>query len=84
MKSEEYIKDYVKAFNYKEVKYPDRRDKKMYLKKVEEGFIIIESLDESKYVYFYLNEKSKTFKKSDLLLCAIEQTPAAWEAENEQ
>ena len=83
MKNNECVKHYAERFNYKEIMYPVVTNKKVYLKEVNEGFIVIESLSESKYVNFYLNDETKTFKKSDLMICALERIPAAWEAEYE-
>ena len=77
------IRGYARAFNYKELLYHSKHDKQIFLKEVNKGFVVIESLSESKYVNFYFNGDVKKFKKSDLWLCAMEKIPAAWEAENE-
>jgi len=77
-----YVKEYAKKFDYKRLNYHDVFEKETYIKNVDDDFIVIESLKESKYVNFYFNEKTKTFKKSDLILSILENTPVAWEKEN--
>lgn len=79
----EAIREYASRFNYIElIDYPFH-DKQIFLKEASKGFIIIESLRESKYVNFYFNGDVKKFKKTDLFVCSLENQPAAWEAENE-
>ena len=77
-----YVKEYAEKVNYKQLNYHNIFEKETYIKNVDDDFIVIESLKESKYVNFYFNEKTKTFKKSDLLLSILENTPIAWEQEN--
>ena len=77
-----YVKEYAEKVNYKQLNYHNIFEKETYIKNVDDDFIVIESLKESKYVNFYFNEKTKTFKKSDLLLSILENTPVAWEQEN--
>ena len=74
------LEKYANFFRYKRLK-ADRNI--CFIKKVSSGFVILESTEKSKYVRFYLNKKEKIFKKSDLLMCTIENIPAGWEAENE-
>ena len=83
MTGKDYIIEYANRFKYKEVLYHSSNNKQIFLKDVSEGFIVIESLNESKYVNFYFNGDVKKFKKSDLAVCSLENQPAAWEAENE-
>ena len=82
MNNSSYVKEYAKNFNYKRLDYPNIFEKETYVKLVDDNFIVIESLKASKYVNFYFNEKTKTFKKSDLLLSVLENIPVAWEREN--
>jgi len=82
MNNSTYVKEYAENFNYKRLEYPSIFEKETYVKLVDDNFIVIESLKESKYVNFYFNEKTKTFKKSDLLLSVLENIPVAWESEN--
>ena len=82
MHNSNYVKEYAKNFNYKRLNSPDIFEKETYVKLVNDNFIVIESLKKSKYVNFYFNEKTKTFKKSDLLLSILENIPVAWESEN--
>ena len=79
MTQNECLVQYVKAFNYKEVLFPQLNNKRSFIKKTAKGFIVIESLKESKIANFFFNDSTKIFKKSELLICAIENTPAAWE-----
>tara|TARA_A100001011_G_scaffold191028_1_gene199677 strand:- start:137 stop:388 length:252 start_codon:yes stop_codon:yes gene_type:complete len=83
MNRDDCLRKYTDVFKYERVIYSTNIDKKLYLKDVTDGFIIIESLDESKHVNFYFNDKVKSFRKSDLLICAMEKIPAAWEEESE-
>jgi len=76
------VKAYAKKFRYKKLEYSDSFEKETYIKHVKEDFIVIELLRESKYVNFYFNDKVKTFKKTDLVLSVLENTPVGWEEEN--
>ena len=82
MSNNDYVKEYAKIFGYKQLDYHCIFPKESYVKLINGGFVVIESLKESKYVNFYFNEKTKIFKKSDLLLSILENTPVAWEREN--
>lgn len=75
------LDEYIKNFGYKEVLYNTITDKRSFIKEAKKGFMVIESLKESKIVNFYFNEKTKRFKKSELLMCALDNVPAAWEEE---
>ena len=77
-----YVSKYAKWFNYKKLAYPVSFEKEIYIKSSNNSFIVIESLKESKYVNFYLNNQTKTFKKTDLLLSVLENIPVGWEEEN--
>jgi len=79
----ECVNLYIEKFKYKEVLFPEIKHKKSYLKHTKEGFIFLESLENTKTVTFYFNNQVKKFKKSDLVMCVLENTPAGWEAENE-
>ena len=79
----EYLKAYVRKFGYKSFE-PPKTDKSLHVKHTSLGFVSIENVKKSKYVKFCLNEKVKTFKKSDLLLRVIENIPIGWEVENEE
>ena len=81
--TDNYLKKYSDAFNYKQLLHPIDFKKEIYVKKTHDSFIILEALKASKYVNFYFNDKSKTFKKSDLLLSILENTPVGWEEEND-
>ena len=83
MTHEECLKIYVDHFGYKQLLFPEMKHKKSYIKNTKNGFLIIESLEESKIATFYFNDSVKKFKKSELPLCVLENIPAAWEAENE-
>tara|TARA_R110001592_G_scaffold116995_4_gene318673 strand:- start:318 stop:566 length:249 start_codon:yes stop_codon:yes gene_type:complete len=81
--TDDYLKKYADRFNYKQLVYPIDFKKETYVKKTHDSFIVLEALKESKYVNFYFNDKSKTFKKSDLLISILENTPVGWEEEND-
>ena len=83
MPSEKCLNSYIKAFRYEKILDSKVPGRKMYFKEVDSGMILLKSFESSKYVNFYFNEKIKKFKKTDLLVCAIEKIPAAWEEENE-
>ena len=83
MTQNECLNLYTSQFGYKELLFQAVKDKKSFIKKTKEGFIIIESLNDSNVVNFYFNDKIKKFKKSHLVCCAIENLPAAWEEESE-
>lgn len=75
------LENYAKEFNFKKVfSSPNILT---YSKLTKEGFVVIEADIDDPYVNFYLNEETKIFKKSDLLLCTLERVPAAWEVEND-
>jgi len=76
------LKTYAEVFKYKRLDSPSR-SVISFVKYTKGGFVVLESQKESKYVNFHLNDQTKTFKKSDLLLCTIEKIPAGWEVENE-
>jgi len=78
------LDEYIKIFRYKEVLYNTLTNKRSFIKETKDGFIVIESLKESKIVNFYFNKATKRFKKSALLMCALDNMPAAWEEENVQ
>jgi len=78
------LNEYIKNFGYKEVLFNTQTNKRSFMKSSNKGFIIIECLKESKIVDFYFNEEAKRFKKSELLMCALDNIPAAWEEENVQ
>ena len=80
--SNQFVEKYTENFNYKLVD-GGITNTITYIKKCTPGFAVLEYKRNSKYVSFHLNDKTKIFKKSDLLICAIENIPAAWEAENE-
>ena len=80
MEEFKYLKKYAETFNYKLLER-NSKDRVIFLKKVDAGFIAIEKSIKSKYVNFYFNEDCKKFKESDLLLCAINGVPAGWEEE---
>ena len=82
MMKNDCVKAYAKKFRYKKLEYSDSFEKETYIKHVKEDFIVIELLRESKYVNFYFNDKVKTFKKTDLVLSVLENTPVGWEEEN--
>jgi predicted flavoprotein YhiN len=82
MNREECLQHYVNSFCYQEVAKVSQ-SKKIYAKETSHGLVFIESDLTSTIATFLLNEQTKFFKKSDLLLCALEGIPAAWEAENE-
>ena len=77
------VKEYATRFSYKKLKHTDSQDKITYVKRVEAEFIVMESLKDSKYINFYFNDKVKTFKKTDLILSVLENTPAGWDEEND-
>jgi len=83
MTQNECLDIYASQFGYKELLFQSENDKKSFIKKTKEGFMIIESLNESSVANFYFNDKVKKFKKSHLVCCAIENLPAAWEEESE-
>jgi hypothetical protein len=76
-----YVKEYADNFSYKQLNCHGIFKKETYVKLVDDNFIVIESIEESKYVNFFFNKKTKTFKKSDLLLSILENIPVAWEQE---
>ena len=77
MTQNECLDIYASQFGYKELLFQSENDKKSFIKKTKEGFMIIESLNESSVANFYFNDKSH------LVCCAIENLPAAWEEESE-
>ena len=83
MMKNDCVKEYAKKFSYNKLEHTDSVKKETYIKRVKKAFIVIESLIESKYVNFYFNEKVKTFKKTDLILSILENTPAGWDEEND-
>ena len=54
-----------------------------YRKITLEGCVTFSSDIDSKYVDFKLGEKTKKFKKGDLFLAVLDQTPIAWEIEKD-
>jgi len=82
-----YLEDYATTFGYKRIN-PDSdthmKRTSIYFKKVNNDCMVIEKIDGDKYVNFYLNNKHKTFKESDLLLAIMENSPVAWEKESER
>lgn len=78
----EILKRYAATFKYKRLD-SDPSCTLSYIKRVNAGFVVLESQKSSKYVSFHLNNQTKIFKKSDLLLCSMEKIPAGWEDENE-
>ena len=83
MMKNDCVKEYAKKFNYKKLEHTDSLKKETYIKRVSKEFIVIESLKSSKYINFYFNDKVKTFKKTDLILSILENTPAGWDEEND-
>ena len=83
MTHEECLQIYADHFGYKQLLFPEIKHKTSFIKKTKKGFLIIESLSESKIATFYFNDAIKKFKKSELILCTLENIPAAWEEENE-
>tara|TARA_R110001583_G_scaffold75706_1_gene208104 strand:- start:287 stop:541 length:255 start_codon:yes stop_codon:yes gene_type:complete len=77
-----YVELYAKKFKYKQLDYPIPASKEVFVKKVNRAFIVMESVRSSKYVDIYFNDKLKKFKKTDLLLSILENTPVGWEEEN--
>tara|TARA_A100001515_G_scaffold137302_1_gene129771 strand:+ start:211 stop:456 length:246 start_codon:yes stop_codon:yes gene_type:complete len=78
-KSDFYLSEYARIFNYRQ--FINSENKKVFLKRTNEGFIVFEPDIEEKYVNFYFNEKTKKFKSGDLFLAVLEATPIAWELE---
>ena len=76
-----FIDSYAKTFGYKQLQY--QRKKSIYIKKINDEFIIFETKKNNKYVKFFYNETVKEFKISDMCLAVIENTPLAWELEND-
>ena len=72
-----YLKYYAKKFGY----VSDDSTGCSYTKNTREGSILMLSSNQSKYVEFFFNEKNKTFRKGDLFLAVLNETPVAWEAE---
>tara|TARA_Y100000593_G_C4306486_1_gene336022 strand:- start:361 stop:618 length:258 start_codon:yes stop_codon:yes gene_type:complete len=76
------VKEYAKKFKYKKLIHSAIETKEIFVKNIGNEFLVMESDKDSKYVNFYFNENFKTFKKGDLFLGIIENTPLAWEVEN--
>ena len=78
-----FVERYANSFDFKKIDFQTNQTghKETYVKNTKMGFVVIENLLESKYVNFYLNDETKIFKKGDLLLCAMDNIPAAWEVE---
>ena len=81
MMNSEYSDLYANAFGYKRKQY--KKDETIYMKKLEEGFIVFKIKKDNKYVNFFFNDKQKTFKVGDMLLSILEEKPLAWELEND-
>lgn len=78
-----YLNKYAEMFNYNILETAEDNSL-IYLKKTKEGFVVIEKIKESKYINFYHQKQIKTFKESDLFLGIINETPIAWEVENDR
>ena len=75
------VEMYVENFNYEFITAESTKEKKVFIKKTINGNIFLESYDASKYVDFYHNDQKKSYRKGDLAICVLENTPATWEGE---